>query len=503
MKNVLLTWSDRGSEGPIPSYHGKRNSEDKGPILRLLEQAEFRGRYDAAVVLTTRNGERRALVLADELKTMMEKVDIRVTNVEDPSDYYQLFSEHGGLVDALNGRYPDTVWERDVLLSAGTPQSQTMWVILVQAKLLTARMLQVIPSAFVPNPHPKAVREVKLDFEGFPEIRALREEVRRLRAAVRLHAGDIIGESESMRRLLVSVSRVAASDVPVLISGDTGTGKELVARAVHAGSARADGPFVAENCGTFSEGLLASELFGHEQGAFSGAVGRHRGLFEQAHGGTLFLDEVGELGPKEQVHLLRVLQEGVLRRVGGETSVRVNVRIVAATHRPLDTLVNEGKFRSDLYYRLRGASLRLPSLAERPEDIPLLIRHFLAETAPGANLKVSPEAMRAMMQYFWPGNVRELRSEVVRWTVFADAVVRAADLSPEILQADSRIEMQPAQEPDPQRPVLPLSDVIEGAEKAAIVSALLHFDRNLSKTARALKIDRNTLKRKLAAYGMR
>jgi DNA-binding NtrC family response regulator len=300
----------------------------------------------------------------------------------------------------------------------------------------------------------------------------------------------------------------------VLVLGETGTGKELIARAIHESSERARGPFVAENCGVFAEGVLASELFGHEPGAFTGASGRRRGVFEQASGGSLLLDEVGELPLRVQAALLRVLQEGTLRRVGGEGKVRVDVRIIAATHRDLSKMVQSGEFREDLFYRLRGATLDVPPLRARSGDLELLVESFLREVRArrrGDGPAPTREAMRALGSYSWPGNVRELRAEVLRWGVFCDDVVDVADLSPEIRAwaggGDGQGPSSPAR-PGAKRardatPVVALEDAVRAAERAAIAAALEASSGNLSRTARALRIDRNTLKRKLASYGLR
>jgi DNA-binding NtrC family response regulator len=470
--------------------------------MRLLDERE--SRYDAALLLSVSDGRAGAESLAEEMRRSVPEVEVRPLSVDDPSDYRQLYRALGRVTPQLDKLWPRPAWQIDVLLSAGTPQAQTLWVILVQAALLHARMLQVIPAAFVPVPHPRAVREVRLDIEGFPEIRALRAEVTRLRAETRTRGGTLVGNSEPMRQLAARVARVAATDVPVLVLGETGSGKELVARAVHDAGPRADGPFVAENCGAFAEGVLMSELFGHEPGAFTGAVGRRRGLFEQAHGGTLFLDEIGELAPRAQSTLLRVLQEGSLRRVGGERQVRVDVRVIAATHRDLPSMVRAGTFREDLFYRLRGATLELPPLRARVGDVPLLVEAFLDEARAGRRrrLSVTPAAVRALGRYAWPGNVRELRAEVMRWAVFCDELVDVVDLAPEIrgqpLASDPSASL--AAQP---RPLAPLTEVVAAAERAAISAALSVHRHNLTHTARALAIDRNTLKRKLAAYGLR
>ena len=310
-----------------------------------------------------------------------------------------------------------------------------------------------------------------------------------------------------MRLLGARVARVAATDVPALILGETGTGKELVARAIHESSARARGPFIAENCGVFTEGVLQSELFGHEAGAFTGATGRRRGVFEQAAGGTLLLDEVGELAPRVQASLLRVLQDGSLRRVGGEGRLHVDVRVLAATHRDLAAMVAAGTFREDLYYRLRGATIEVPPLRARASDVALLVQSFLDEvraTRQGRGLTVTREALRALGSYAWPGNVRELRAEVLRWGVFCDDTVDLADLAPEIRApgAPPRPAL-PVSLPDQAAPPPSLAAVLEEAEQAAITAAMAREGGNLSRVARALGIDRNTLKRKLARHGLR
>ncbi|MCA9691858.1 MAG: sigma 54-interacting transcriptional regulator, partial [Myxococcales bacterium] len=273
MARCLLTWSDRtvSARGQPTIVHG---ANDRGPVLRLLEHSEVEYRH--VRVLTSPQGEGPARSLLAELERRGLAADLRLLPITDPSDHGQIFAALHGVTEGL----PDA--PLDVCLSAGTPQMQTLWVILVEAGLLPARMLQVIPPAFVPSVHPSPVREVRLDIDGFPEIRALREELTRLRSSERR---AMVGDSPPMVALGRRLARVARSDVPVLVLGETGTGKELAARAVHEGSARSRGPFVAENCGAFAEGVLASELFGHEKGAFTGAQGRRRGLFEQADGG--------------------------------------------------------------------------------------------------------------------------------------------------------------------------------------------------------------------------
>ncbi|MEW6323961.1 MAG: sigma 54-interacting transcriptional regulator [Nitrospirota bacterium] len=232
----------------------------------------------------------------------------------------------------------------------------------------------------------------------------------------------ILGQSPAIRELCRMIDLLAETDTTALIMGETGTGKELVAQAIHRQSARSAGPFLAVNCGALAESLLESELFGHERGAFTGAINRRRGKFELAHGGTLFLDEIGEVAPAMQVKLLRVLQEREIQRVGGERPIAVDVRIIAATNQPLDKLAAEGRFRQDLYYRLKVVPVAVAPLRERREDIPLLARHFLREYAARLNRRVSaisPETSAILADYGWPGNIRELRHVIERAVLLA------------------------------------------------------------------------------------
>jgi DNA-binding NtrC family response regulator len=511
MRATLVTWTDRGGDRPPGGSHRQDGAVDQGPVLRLLQQPELRDRYATVWLLSTGKAAANTRELLRALRGLVAQVEVRELAVADPSDYSQLFAALGPLCREIRRSHRPGSWEIDVLLSAGTPQAQTLWVILVQAGLLPARMLQVIPPQFVPVPHPRAFREVRLDIEGFPEVRALRGEVQRLQAAVERSPATaaLIGDSEPMGELRARIERIGRADVrvPVLILGESGTGKELVARAVHAASTERGRPFLAENCSAFAEGVLHSELFGHEAGAFTGAATRHRGLFEQAHGGTLFLDEVGELPAKVQATLLRVLQEGVLRRVGGDSEVRVDVRILCATHRDLRAMVARGEFRQDLYYRLCGATLMVPALRQRIGDLPALVAAFLAEQrgGRGRRLEVDAEVLRLLSRYDWPGNVRELRAEVQRWAVFCEGRVRVADLSPEIRAARAAAGRG---EPVGRRgaPSVPaglsLAAQLRTTEEAALVAALAQHDNNLLRTARSLQIDRNTLKRKLRQLGL-
>jgi len=311
-------------------------------------------------------------------------------------------------------------------------------------------------------------------------------------------SSGIIGRSAAMLEVYKLVARVARSTAPVLVLGESGTGKELVARSLHQQSGRAAGPFVALSCAALPESLLESELFGHERGAFTGADRQRRGLFEQASGGTLFLDEIGEVSARMQAQLLRVLQEGELRRVGGGEPVKVDVRVVAATHRDLAAEVKTGRFREDLLFRLRVVTLALPPLRERREDIPALASYFLSRAAEREGRPppaLGAEAMRRLQAHDWPGNVRELRNAVERaLAVAAREVVLPSDLPDELASLPDVAEASTAASHDPlawDRPTL------EVLERRYVQRVLRECAGNKSRAAEVLGIDRRTLYRLL------
>lgn len=293
----------------------------------------------------------------------------------------------------------------------------------------------------------------------------------------------MVGSSELMQEVFHCIERVAPSQLPVLVHGETGTGKELVARALH-GLSQRDGSFIAINCGAISPHLIESELFGHERGAFTGAVAQHRGAFEAAHRGTLFLDEIGELPLELQAKLLRVLEEGMIRRVGGTTEQPVEVRVITATHRDLNEEVAAGRFREDLYYRLLGIMIELPPLRERREDIPYLAAHFLEQSSPDkVQRELTEDAVRRLQAHPWPGNIRELRNVLARSLVFCDHNRLTAD----------DLQFVRLQRPD-DKPSL------EGAEREAIVAALQATKGNKRQAANRLGIAKSTLFRKIREY---
>jgi len=334
----------------------------------------------------------------------------------------------------------------------------------------------------------------------------LEKEVARLKGELsdRYHLRNIVGSSAAMRKVYDQVEKVLESEITVFIAGESGTGKELVAKAIHYASLRSDGPFIDVNCAAIPEGLQESELFGHEKGAFTGALATHPGKFEQAAGGTIFLDEIGEMSPSAQARLLRVLQERVLQRVGGTETIALDVRVISASNRDLAQMVEEGSFRQDLFYRLVVFPITLPPLRDRREDIPLLVEHFLEKHSRDAGKKVTrvePRAMEALASHGWPGNVRELENVVHRTLlVVAGLELKLDDLPSNIVAADV-LASSPSSTVEVSASSGPKS--LEDLEREAIVAAMESNRGNLSDVARQLGIGRSTLYRKLEQFGLR
>jgi two-component system response regulator HydG len=345
---------------------------------------------------------------------------------------------------------------------------------------------------------------VRLKVERALELTAARRGRRRaeamtdyLRAEREGRFAEMIGASERMLALCRAIDKIAPSDTTVFIAGESGTGKELVAHAIHRLSRRAKGPFVKVNCGALTETLLESELFGHEKGAFTGAIKQKLGRFELADGGTLFLDEVGDVPMAMQVKLLRALQEQEFERVGGESPVKVDVRVISATNKDLDKEVAEGRFRQDLYYRLHVLPLKLPALRERREDIPLLCAHFIKKLASKTNPRVraiSDAALGRIMAYHWPGNVRELENAVEQALVFAEGDEIGPGALPAFLAGGGGEEsLEVARE-------LALPDILDDLERQLILKAYQKAKGVKTETARLLGIKTSALYYKLEKY---
>jgi transcriptional regulator with GAF, ATPase, and Fis domain len=320
-------------------------------------------------------------------------------------------------------------------------------------------------------------------------ISALEEKVTEAASAPRYP--QIIGRSAAMQKVFGLLDRFRDSDAPVMITGQSGTGKELVARALHYQSRRREHPFAAENCAALAESLLESELFGHEKGAFTGAVRTKQGLFEVSDKGTLFLDEMAEMSRGLQKKLLRVLEAGEIRRVGGKETIPVDVRIVSASNRDLEELVRAGQFREDLFYRLNVLRIHMPLLRERGEDIPLLVRHFLKRAVrAGREVEISAEAIQLLCAHDWPGNVRELENEIFRALALSGEVIRPEDLSPRIVESQSA------------GTGLNLRAKVQQVETDLIKRALAKTNGNRSQAAKLLGLSRYGLLKKIERLGI-
>jgi len=352
---------------------------------------------------------------------------------------------------------------------------------------------------------PLSTDKLLLTVDNVLKLKRLEDENRELRLRVGKHA--IVYSGEAMRHVMAQVDRVAASEARVCIMGETGTGKELIARALHQRSPRRDGPFVTLNCAAVPGELIESELFGHEKGSFTGAASRHIGKFEQAHRGTLFLDEIGDMPMAMQAKLLRVLEERQVERVGGDRSVPVDVRVIVATHRDLDKLVTAGGFRADLYHRIYVFPLLLPPLRERVDDIPQLVAHFAAEVTEQNGWKpktFDPEAIQELQRHRWPGNVRELRNVVERLLLLADgpvdrAAVRLALPRAESGGADAGLGNGPGV-PGPY--MGSLAERADSFEREQILAELKRHNQRMSDTAKALGLERSHLYKKCQALGI-
>ena len=313
--------------------------------------------------------------------------------------------------------------------------------------------------------------------------------------AARTAPDGLVGRSAGMLAVYKQIALACASDAPVLVTGETGTGKELVARAIHRNGGRAARAFVPVNCGAMPEGLLESELFGHLRGAFTGAVTDKKGLVEEARGGTIFLDEIGEMSPALQVRLLRTLELGEVRPVGSARAMKVDVRVIAATHRDLERATREGSFRQDLFYRLHVFAIRVPPLRERREDVPLLAAHFLAAFAArgGGTASLTPAALAALAAHDWPGNVRELENTLERLAVEArGGTIDVPDLPPPFRERPASLE----------QPLFTGLPSLEEMEKRYLRHVLAELSGNRSRAAEVLGIDRRTLYRMAERFGL-
>jgi two-component system nitrogen regulation response regulator NtrX len=343
---------------------------------------------------------------------------------------------------------------------------------------------------------PLSLERVLLTAQKAIERRDLLAQVESFRG--RSESEELTGESRQIWRLREEIARVAPTDARVLITGENGTGKELVARAIHRLSDRADAPLVEVNCAAIPEELIESELFGHEKGSFTGASEERRGKFEEADGATLFLDEVGDMSPKTQAKVLRALQEGRFTRVGGTRPISSDARVLSATNKDLPAEIRRGAFREDLYFRLAVVPIEVPPLRDRTEDVPILARHFLAEASARFGKRartLTPAALEALQSHRWPGNVRELKNVIERVVILAKGdEIRPEDFH---LRRATDDAVQPVPTPD-----APLKQARDEFERQYILAALKRYRGNVSRTAEMLQIERSNLYRKLKSYGI-
>jgi DNA-binding NtrC family response regulator len=353
---------------------------------------------------------------------------------------------------------------------------------------------------------PLSTDKLLLTVQNALRLERLAQENRQLRQ--QLGASGIVFTGDKMRRLMAQVDRVAASETRVCILGETGTGKELIARTIHEKSHRREGPYVTLNCAAVPAELIESELFGHEKGSFTGAAARHIGKFEQAHDGTLFLDEIGDMALPMQAKLLRVLEQGEIERIGGDKPIKVNVRVVVATHRNLEEQVRQGAFRQDLFHRIYVFPVVLPPLRERAEDIPALAAHFASQIAKQNGWKevtFSEDAMRSLQAQSWPGNIRELRNVVERLLLFAEGDVITAETMRAALpaQAGSHVSSSPSSSLSSFSGTTgTLAERVEQVERQMILDEIKRNNHHITNTAKALGLERSHLYKKCQQLGI-
>ena len=453
----------------------------------------------------------RLLVVEDEraiqiaLSGLLSRAGYEVTVAGDGADAIARLESGFDLVltDLALGRGPSGM---DVLVAAKKLRPETVVVMITAhgSEKIAVDAMKAGAEDYVPKPFDND--EIRLVVQRALERTRLARENRMLLDRVQREYAfeNLIGSGPAMQRVFETIQKVAETDLTLLVRGESGTGKELVAQALHGRSPRARQPFVAVNCAAISAELVESELFGHEKGAFTGADARRLGRFEAAHGGTIFLDEIGDMAPETQAKVLRVLQERSFERVGGTKPIEVDVRVVAATHRDLEAEVRRGRFREDLYYRLRVVELELPPLRERSQDVPALALRFLEqvnERLGREKQRLDERALAALVRHPWPGNVRELRNVIEGAAVLAGSAV--------IGEADLRLDGTPANLPAPAAASegLPFAEAkrrsVEAFERAYLLDALRAHDGNISRAAAAIGMVRQSLQQKIRELGLR
>jgi len=484
MTEVLLTFT--GFHDPYAKGLVGRD-EQPGPILSLIQAKQF----DRVILFSTPNTTdvTGATVAAIEAMRLKIAVEVREVPLGDPTDYFAILRGLRGHIRYIVQRHRDGVFS--VAVASGTPQMHACWVLLAASGEIPARILHVRPPRFVTKDRP-LVSEIDLAAEDFPTVRARiaaveASEGRPVNLEMAIQQLGIVGDHPAMKASLEAAAALAASDVPILIHGETGTGKELFARMVHRLSGRPSECFVALNCAAIPENLVESILFGHKKGAFTGAASDQPGKFDMADKGTLFLDELAELPTPTQAKLLRVLQDGLIEPVGAKTPHKVNVRIVAATNKNIGRAIKQGKFREDLYYRLNVGEIALPPLRDRRSDIPKIALSILDRI--NATLRspkrLSQAALARLQAHAWPGNVRDLQN----------VIERSARLSrAEILDADDLLITEPVTYADPlealpdPHPGFSMEEYLGSARKQLFLRAMEIAKGNQSEAARLLGV---------------
>jgi two-component system nitrogen regulation response regulator NtrX len=449
----------------------------------------------------------RLLVVDDEqgirevLCDILEDEGYEVHTVEDGSQALELLKTEPIDLVLLDVWLPN-VGGIDVLRTITQEYPETQVIIISGHGNIDLAVKAVKLGAFDFLEKPLSLERVTTLVKNALELEELKKENKRLRNSM-IQEDEILGESEGMKRVMGIIDQSAASDSRILISGANGTGKELVAREIHRRSRRAQRPFVEVNCAAIPDTLIESELFGHEKGAFTGAVSRRRGKFEVADGGTLFLDEIADMSLSAQAKVLRAIQEMRFERIGGESTVSVDVRVIAATNKDIQHEIRSGAFREDLYFRLAVIPITVPSLSERPEDVPPLVNYFLEkfkQTPEEEPKKISDEGMALLKQYEWPGNVRELKNFVERITIMSDD----ERIGPDVIQHYLG-EFQGSEETEDFGEFLKmgLNEAKDTFERRYIVKKLSEHSYNISRTAEALGIYPSNLHGKIRKFGIK
>jgi len=504
--DVLLTFA--GNRDPFNLEAVAGNFTD-GPVLTLLHEKQFQRIYIFTTPNTLINAQdlRREIIARSEGEARIFNIDI-----PDPTDYEELYLHMYKRCQEIMAEHEAQKPKYFIATASGTPQMQTIWFLLSQSGLVPATLLKITPPRFL-KPKQKAVSEIRLSLERFPKIsspsqreleiettylRKEKLEAERKDLVLQFSQYKMIGKSTQLEQIKDTIKAASQYDSAVLIQGATGTGKELVARAIHFNSTRKAEPFIVVNCAAIPETLVESELFGHEKGAFTGAIQQKKGRFELADKGTIFLDEVGDMPLFAQAKILRVLQDSEITRIGGTRTIRTDVRLIAATNRDLATLISEDRFRDDLYYRLKVIDIQMPSLSERREDVPLLVEYFLGlyNHRYKEQKQVSRETMKRLFEYAWPGNIRELENTIERAFVLSKGnIIKETDLSPEISAGETSGTRE---KPSVKIPTagLDFDTYLKNLERKYYEEAIKIKDGNREAAARLLKIKPHTFRKR-------